>query len=168
MGFQWNYMAYYNLNLCGIKFPEHSNILCFYYNFSNDNSLYVWCFAVCNAFFSSKMQVLFVSRFFAKHYKVYYIVCGCGFVLTLNKCNATYISILQWIYLGSFHFEALEYVLWWTYGCISYVSIILGKELLCHWIYILTPIFQKCCTNLHPVAVRTSHSCLTFANPWHC
>lgn len=23
-------MKYYKLNLCGIKFPEHSNILCFY------------------------------------------------------------------------------------------------------------------------------------------
>lgn len=38
-----------------------------------------------------------MSRFFAKYYKIYYIVCGCGFVLILNKWNAIYISILQWI-----------------------------------------------------------------------
>lgn len=58
------------------------------------------CVAVLFAmlfFFPSKMQVLFVSIFFAKYCKICYIVCDCGFVLILNKCNAIYISILQWI-----------------------------------------------------------------------
>ena len=39
-------------------------------------------------------QVLFVSRFCAKYFKIYYAVCGCGFVLLLNECDVIYTTIL--------------------------------------------------------------------------